>query len=125
MLYAHPKVLAEPLWVRFTGFGEASLSLDVFAYMGVINYYESLEVAEDLNLRIMDIIVEAGTELAVPLQYEMQWKPPDSERVRQVEARVQGWRDQEALYLPSFPPETIAKLKGSLDYPPAGSPPAK
>ena len=62
MLYAHPKVLPEPLWVRFIGFGDYSLNVGVFAYIGVTNYDESLEVAEDLNLRIMDIVAAAGSD---------------------------------------------------------------
>jgi MscS family membrane protein len=122
MLYAHPKVVSEPLHVRFDGFGETALDVDVFAYIGVTNYSESLEIKEDLNLRIMDIFADAGIELAVPLQYEVEWKPLNPERVQEVQARVKQWRDQQTLYLPNFPPEKIAELKGSLDYPVAGSP---
>lgn len=124
MLYAHPKVLSEPLWVRFAGFGDTSLDIDVFAYMGIKEYRESLEVAEDLNLRIMDIIVQAGTELAVPseIHYEVPGSQLDEGRARDVEARVREWRAQQSMYLPNFPPGKITELKGSLDYPPTGSP---
>ncbi|MGA6826432.1 mechanosensitive ion channel family protein [Nitrospira sp. NS4] len=124
MLYAHPKVLPEGLWVRFVAFGDMSLDVDVFAYMGVKEYSESLAVAEDLNLRIMDIIAQAGTELAVPsqIQYEVPGRPLDEERARKAEAHVREWREQRSLYLPNFPPDKITELKGSLDYPPAGSP---
>lgn len=124
MLYAHPKIVSEPLWVRFSGFGEASLNLDVFAYIGVKTYFESLEVAEDLNLRIMDIIVQAGTELAVPseIHYEVPGRQLDEAQARDIEARIREWRAQQSLYLPNFPPDKIAELKGSLDYPPVGSP---
>lgn len=124
MLYAHPKVLAEPLWVRFTEFGDASLNLDVFAYIGVTEYDESLDVAEDLNLRIMDIVAEAGTELALPsqIQYELPGSPMDEGRIRNAEARVKEWRAQQSLYLPNFPADKIAELKNTLQYPQAGSP---
>jgi len=124
MLYAHPKVLAEPLWVRFRGFGEYSLDLDVFAYIGVTHYQESLEVAEDLNLRIMDIVAAAGTEFAFPAQIEYQIQGPelDQGRARAAEAKVKEWRTQQALYLPKFPEEKIAEVRGSLDYPPVGAP---
>ncbi|HEY7532700.1 MAG TPA: mechanosensitive ion channel family protein, partial [Nitrospiraceae bacterium] len=123
MLYAHPKVLSEPLWVRFVEISDCSRDLDVFAYIGVTGYFESLEVAEDLNLRIMDIVAEAGTELTVPtqIQYGIEGKPVDGERAKNAEARVREWRAQRALYLPNFPPDKINQLKGSLDYPPAGS----
>jgi MscS family membrane protein len=123
MLYAHPKVLSDPLWVRFTEISEMSRDLDVFAYIGVTKYFESLEVAEDLNLRIMDIVAEAGTELAVPsqIQYSNPAKEIDQDRARRAESKVKEWRSQQALYLPNFPPDKINELKGSLDYPPTGS----
>ena len=123
-LYAHPRVLPDPARIRFVGFGEYALDLDVFAYIDTNDYGEYLEIAEDLNLRIMDIVKAAGTELAIPaqLEYQMDKLPLDEKGIRQAEARVQEWRAQRAMYLPKFPPETIAHLRGSLDYPPAGSP---
>jgi MscS family membrane protein len=124
LLYAHPRVLPDPARIRFVGFGEYSLDLDVFAYVDTGDYGEYLEIAEDLNLRIMDIIKAAGTELAIParLEYQMDKAPLDEQGIRQAEASVQEWRAQRAMYLPKFPPATIADLRGSLDYPPAGSP---
>lgn len=126
MLYAHPKVLSEPLHVRFRGFGEYSLDLEVFAYIGVTDYTESLEIAEDLNLRIMDIVSATGTELAVPaqIQYSLEGKPFDEKRAQGVGTEVKEWKTKQALYLPNFPKEKIAEVKGSLDYPPTGSPQA-
>ena len=124
MLYAHPKVLSEPLHVRFSGFGEYALNLEVFAYIGVTDYTESLEIAEDLNLRVMEIIAAAGSDFAFPaqIQYELPGKPLDDERAQAVAAQVKEWKTKRALYLPNFPKEKIAEVKGSLDYPPEGSP---
>ena len=59
-LYGHPKVLPDPARVRFVGFGEYSLDLDVFAYIDTTDYGEYLEIAEDLSLRVMDIVAQAG-----------------------------------------------------------------
>jgi MscS family membrane protein len=124
MLYAHPKVLPDPLWVRFLGFGDYALNVGVFAYIGVTDYTESLEVAEDLNLRIMDIVAAAGSDFAFPakIQYELPGKPIDESRVQAVEAEVKEWKAQKALYLPRLPKEKVAEIRGSLDYPPHGSP---
>jgi MscS family membrane protein len=124
MLYAHPKVLSEPMHVRFSGFGEYALNIEVFAYIGVPDYNESLEVAEDLNLRVMEIIAAAGSDFAFPaqLQYELPGKPFDDQRVQAIAAQVKEWETNGALYLPNFPKEKIAEIKGSLDYPPKGSP---
>jgi MscS family membrane protein len=124
LLYAHPKVLSEPLWVRFRGFRDYSLDLDVFAYIGVTDYNESLEVAEDLNLRIMDIVAGAGTDFAIPaqIQFEAPARMLDDEKSKTAESQVGEWRTQQALYLPNLPREKVAELRGSLDYPPVGSP---
>ena len=124
MLYAHPKVMSEPLWVRFQGFKDYSLDLDVFAYIGVTDYNESLEVAEDLNLRIMDIVAGAGTDFAIPAQirFEAPARGLDDEKSKKAESQVREWRTRQALYLPNFPREKVAELQGSLDYPPVGSP---
>ena len=126
MLYAHPKVLADPARIRFAGFGEYSLDLDIFAYVDVTDYGEYLEVAEDLNLRIMEIMAKAGSSFAVPAQrmYVERGKGLDDTLTRAAEAHVKEWREQRALYLPSFPQEKIAELAGSLDYPPTGAPAA-
>jgi MscS family membrane protein len=124
MLYAHPKVLAEPLHVRFKGFGEYSLDVEVFGYMGVKEYDESLEVAEDLNLRIMDIVNASGSDFAFPseVQYSLPGKPLDEERAKAVSVQVKEWKAKRELYLPNFPKDKIAKIKNSLEYPVEGSP---
>ena len=124
MLYAHPKVLAQPLHVRFKGFGEYSLDIEVFSYMGVKEYDESLEVAEDLNLRIMDIVSESGSDFAFPseVQYSLPGKALDEDRAKAVSLKVKEWKAKRELYLPSFPAEKIAAIKNSLEYPVEGSP---
>ncbi len=84
---------------------------------------EFLEVAEDLNLRIMDVVAEAGSHLALPAQttYQEEGNGRDEQRARAAGDQVKEWREQNALYLPRFPQEKIAELQGSLDYPPKGS----
>jgi MscS family membrane protein len=126
VLYAHPKVLSDPARIRFVEFGQYSLDLDVFAYVDVTDYGEFLEVAEDLNLRIMEIVAKAGSSFAVPAQrmYVERGKGLDEKLVKAAEAHVKEWREQSALYLPSFPQEKITELAGSVDYPPTGSPAA-
>ena len=124
MLYAHPKILAEPLHVRFKSFGQYSLDVEVFAYIEVTDYTESLEVGEDLNLRIMDIVSGAGTDFAFPseVQYSLPGKPLDEERAKAVSLQVKEWKAKRELYLPNFPTEKIASIKNSLEYPVEGSP---
>ncbi len=123
MLYAHPKVDPDPARVRFTGFGACSLDLAIFAYVRVTDYAEFLEVAEDLNLRIMDIVEAAGSGFAFPSSttYVAKDDGLDAERVREAEATVRDWREKGELCLPGFPPEKREALRETLAYPPEGS----
>ena len=126
MFYSHPKVLQSPARIRFEGFGEHSLDLQVFAFLDVTNPDNFTEVAEDLNLRIMDIVAKAGTEFAIPSQslYLQRGRGLDETKIDEAENCVKEWKKNHTLYLPSFPQEKIEELQGSLDYPPVGSPSA-
>jgi MscS family membrane protein len=127
MLYAHPKVDPDPARIRFVGFGEWSLDLEVFAYVATSKFDEYLEVAEDLNLRIMDLVARAGTALALPAQSSFVENAAgiDRERARSVSDEVGAWRARGELFLPSFPSEQVHRLADTLDYPPSGSPAAR
>jgi MscS family membrane protein len=126
MLYSHPKVDPKPARIRFVEFGTSSLDLDIFAYVSVTDYGEYLGVAEDLNLRIMEIVSRAGTSLAVPVQRTLLERVPEPahDRVQQVEQQVRTWRENDQLYLPSFPEDVVAQMRNSLPYPPTGAPPS-
>jgi MscS family membrane protein len=123
MLYAHPKVDSASARIRFVGFGSSSLTLEVFSYITVTDFGEYLEVAEDLNLRIMDIVAAAGSSLVFPSQttYVEKGRGLDAERARAIEEQVQEWRERRELWLPRLPQEKIAEIDNTLEYPPAGS----
>jgi MscS family membrane protein len=106
------------------GFGACSLDLEVFAYVKTREFAEFLEVAEDLNLRIMEIVAESGSGFAFPSQtlYLGRDEGIDPKRAEQAAEKVRAWRERNELYLPRFPAERIRELGGTLDWPPAGSP---
>ena len=66
MLAADPRVDAADARVRFLRLGESSLDVEVFAYVRSATYPEFLEVKEELLLRILQIVAEAGTAIAFP-----------------------------------------------------------
>lgn len=68
LLADHPKVDPDPARIRFSRFGAHALELDIFAYITTTDYNEYLEIVEALHLRIMAIVTDAGTALAVPTQ---------------------------------------------------------
>ncbi|HEY7317889.1 MAG TPA: mechanosensitive ion channel family protein [Candidatus Binatia bacterium] len=123
MLYAHPKVDSTSARIRFAGFGSSSLDLEVFSYVNATDFGEYLEIAEDLNLRIMDIVGAAGSSLALPSRttYVEEGQGLDSERARAAEAQVEEWRERHELWLPRFPREKISEINNTIEYPAGGS----
>jgi MscS family membrane protein len=123
LLIAHPMVSPDPARVRFAGFGTYSLDIEIFAYVQSADYNAYMGVLEDLNLRIMDLVEEAGTGFAFPSQitYLTRDKALDAERAKAAEGQVEDWRSHDALPFPEPDPLRRQELAGSLDYPPKGS----
>jgi MscS family membrane protein len=123
LLCAHPMLYPDPARVRLVDLGPYALELEIFAYVRTRDYNEFLAVREDIYLRIMDIVAESATGFALPSQTIYRAGDGlDPERARAVEAEVQRWRSEGALPMPEFPPERLAQLRDTLDYPPNGSP---
>jgi MscS family membrane protein len=79
MFLEHKEVNPDPARIRFIEYGEYALELEAFAYINTCDFNEYLGTVEDLNLRIMDIIEAAGSQLAVParvVQMEQQEAVP-------------------------------------------------
>jgi MscS family membrane protein len=123
MLYEHPKVESPSARIRFTGFGNSSLDLEVFAYVLEREYEPFLHVQEDLLLRIMDIIEASGSGIAFPSQttYIAKDSGLDAAKSQKAMETVRQWREQGELPFPDFSPETISKIDSKIEYPPPGS----
>jgi MscS family membrane protein len=66
MLENHERVYDDPLRARFTDFDEDAILVKVHSFMKTTDFPESLEIAEDLNFRIMEIVDSAGARFALP-----------------------------------------------------------
>jgi MscS family membrane protein len=66
LLYRDPRVDPDVARVRFIGFGESSLDVEIYCHILTGNFSEFLAIREDLLLRIMDLIAAAGVGLALP-----------------------------------------------------------
>ncbi len=124
LLYSHERVLPDPARARFIGFGAYSLDIEIFAYVNTPDWGEFLGIREDIYLRIMTIVEQSGSGFAFPSQTLYLGQDPGlpPERTREAMERVRGWREDRELFLPEFPAEKIAALRGSVRYPPEGSP---
>ena len=124
LLYSHERIISDTPRVRFINFGAYSLDIEVLAYINSIDWAEFLAIREDIFLRIMDIIEASGTGFAFPSQTLYMGKDDglNAERVRKISEKVQQWREHNEIYLPNFPVDKIEEFKGTLPYPPEGSP---
>ena len=124
LMIGHPKVSPERLRVRFKGFGDSSLDVDIAAYIRTMSFHEYCAIREDINLRIIDIVKDAGTGFAFPSQtaYLANDTGLDDEKSRLAEKEVSTWRDQQKLPFPNFDQDEEDQLTDTLDYPPQGAP---
>jgi len=124
LLYSHERVISDTPRVRFINFGAYSLDIEVVTYINTTDWAEFLGIREDIFLRIMDIIKASGTGFAFPSQTLYMGKDDGlkAERVREISEKVQHWRERNEIYLPNFPDNKIEEFKGTLPYPPEGSP---
>ncbi len=66
MLLGHPKITEDPARVRYAGFGDYMLDVEIFAYVDTAEWNQFLAIQDDVYLRIIDIVMEAGSDFAFP-----------------------------------------------------------
>jgi MscS family membrane protein len=79
ILTGHHKVETGKMPVRFVGVGAYSLDIEVVAYVTTSDYDEFLALQQELLLKMLQAVEQAGTALAVPLQERF-----ESRRAQQV-----------------------------------------
>jgi len=123
MLHAHPKIDSDTVRVRFAGFGQSSLDIDVRIYALTQDFNEFYAIREDVLLRMSEIVKKSGSSLAFPSQtlYMGRDDGLDVERGETAAKEVESWRKAGKLPFPRLAADRIEKLKGTLDYPPRGS----
>jgi len=66
MLYEHPRVVNDTVFVRFMEFGDSSLNIMVSAFGDTTAYEEFINIRQEINFRIMDILEAEGVSAAFP-----------------------------------------------------------
>src|SRR5579864_724290 len=123
LLYEHPKVENASARIRFTGLEDSWLALEIFSYILTRDAAEFNAIREDILLRLMDIVSDAGTGFAFPSQtlYLGRDPKPDEAKAKEAEERVNRWREEKQLPFPDFAPAEISEFRDSLPYPPPDS----
>lgn len=121
---SHPKVQQETVSIRLENIEAATAVLRVDAGIMTTDFQEYLAVAEDLNLRIIETVHGNGAIFSGPGQVLQlrEFYQANADVMADVEAKLQSWRDANELPFPDFSSERKAAIKGSISYPPEGSP---
>jgi small-conductance mechanosensitive channel len=123
LMLSHPRVAKDPCRVRFVGIGASSLDIDISTYILTADFSEFLAIQEDILLRILTLLDEAGVQLAYPsqMEYSASDLPIDEEKRRAAEEKIRAWRADENLPFPDFDAAEKSQIADTLDYPPEGS----
>jgi len=63
---SHDRVLQDNHRVRFKEIADDALLIEVYGYLDTKDWSVYLELAEELNMRILEIVAQAGTTLSLP-----------------------------------------------------------
>jgi MscS family membrane protein len=120
MLYEHAKIEHESARIRFSGFDNSALNLEVFTYVLTRDYAEFAAIREDVLLRTLEIVEKSGSRIAVPAStvYMARDSGLHKEKSETAEQQVQQWRDERQLPFPDFAPADKSAFRGSIPYPP-------
>jgi MscS family membrane protein len=123
LLYSHPKVEPKTVRVRLTDIAGSSLNVEVLSYILTQDFNEFAAIREDLLLRMMDIVEDSGSGLALPAQTLYLGRDTGLEREKAENAvkKITELRDGKQLPFPDFHQEEISSFKGSIEYPPTES----
>ena len=111
LLYSHPKIEAETARIRFVGFGESSLDMELFCYMKTTDSVEFNAIREDVLLRIMEIVDGSGTSFSSPSRNVYVARDPglDLKKSEAAEQMVAGWREEKEMPFPDFKPAELRR----------------
>ncbi|MCB1678813.1 MAG: mechanosensitive ion channel family protein [Halioglobus sp.] len=124
LFLAHPRVFQDTVSIRFTDIQDDNAILRVDAGVDTTDFRDFLAVAEDLNLRVVETVQEAGGVFTGPSQLVQlhQSGRESEEHAARREQAFGEWRAQERLPFPDYSDAEMAQLKGTLDYPAGNTP---
>ena len=116
---AHPMVRQDTISIRLADIQAATAVMRLDAGILTRDYQEYLVVAEDLNLRIIEIVHQNGAIFSGPGQVLQirDFQQAGDEKLEEVQAKLEVWRQGDGLPFPDLSDQEKQQLKGSLEYP--------
>ncbi|MCK5796236.1 MAG: mechanosensitive ion channel family protein [Deltaproteobacteria bacterium] len=108
----HPKIINDGFRVRFVGFGDSALMIEIYVYADTTDYNEFTAIREKLFLEIAEIVTNAGAQFAFPSQtiYQGKAADADSDKARLAADEVQKRIAAGEFTIPEIPDELREKL---------------
>ena len=116
---AHPMVRQDTISIRLADIQAATAVMRLDAGILTRDYQEYLAVAEDLNLRIIEIVHQNGAIFSGPGQVLQirEFQQAGDDKLEEVQAKLEVWRQGDGLPFPDLSDEEKQRLKSSLEYP--------
>ncbi|HKK22655.1 MAG TPA: mechanosensitive ion channel domain-containing protein, partial [Pseudohaliea sp.] len=122
LFLAHPRLQQDSVSVRLERLEGAAAVVRIDARVETRDYQDFLAVAEDLNLRLLELVAEADLALTAPSQYltvDRHREGPAASRERAAD-ELARWRAEDRWPFPDLPDGEKEQLRGTLDYPTRG-----
>ena len=122
LIISHPRLLDIAARARFETIERDAYTVSINGYIDSADYEVYLAVAEDLNLRILNIVHDCGVKLAVPQQRILITEDTansDSAKSN-AESLIAQLEQEDKLAFPDFTEQEKEQLKGQLNYPERG-----
>ena len=116
---AHPMVRQDTISIRLADIEAATAVIRMDAGIMTRDYQEYLAVAEDLNLRVIEIVHQNGAIFSGPGQVLQirDFQQAGDDKLEEVQAKLEVWRQGDGLPFPDLSDEEKQRLKSTLEYP--------
>lgn len=117
LLLSHAEILQETVSVRLEKVAAATAVIRIDASVPTTDFQRYLAVAEDLNLRTIELVHEAGAVFSGPgqvLQVRDFQQAPE-EKMREIEAQLQTQISDGTFPFPDFSAEQKSDLRGRIE----------
>ncbi|WP_439106271.1 mechanosensitive ion channel family protein [Congregibacter sp.] len=116
---SHEDAMQETVSIRLKQVEAATAVIRIDVGIRTTDYQRFLAVAEDLNLRMIELVHEAGAVFSGPgqvLQVRDFYRASE-EKIAEVHAQLESWKSEERLPFPDYTAAEKAALQGAIELP--------
>lgn len=113
---SHADVMQDTVSIRLEKIAAATAVIRIDAHISTTNFQHYLAVAEDLNLRMIELVHEGGAVFSGPGQVLQirDFQQASDDTMQRIQARLEQWRESDTLPFPDFSETEKQSLMGSI-----------